>query len=219
MLDEDGQPINFSCNLVFLSDRTIDEMIGLARGIMADGKVNIKEAEFLLNWLERNAKYANDRIINMLFSRVRKMLSDDFIDNEEEKELISILKSITGEQNPEHIISTTAASFPLNNPAPDIKIKDKHFCLTGKFAYGPRKVCEEAIVERGGIIKTSISDWVDYLVIGTLSSDQWRHTSFGRKIEFAVKLRESPQPRKCGEKIAIIHEDHWARCMFQSEAE
>ncbi|KJS02301.1 MAG: hypothetical protein VR65_06070 [Desulfobulbaceae bacterium BRH_c16a] len=215
MHDDHGQPINYACNSFFLNDRTIDELVGLARGILADGSANIKEAQFLLAWLESNAKYANDRIINSLFSRIKAMLSDNLLDKEEEDELLSLLRSITGEQLPEHNIVTTAASFPLDKPAPAVKIENKYFCLTGKFVYGPRRICEEAIIERGGFIKTSISDWVDYLVIGTLSSDQWMHTSYGRKIEYAMKRRDSPTPRTYGEKIAIIHEDHWAKYMFQ----
>jgi hypothetical protein len=219
MHDDHGQPRYISCNSYFLNDRTIDELIGVARGILADGTVNIKEADYLLKWLERNAKFANDKIINSLFCRVSRMLSDNNLDKDEEEELISILKSITGEQNPEQAAATIAATFPLNNPAPKIKIENKCFCLTGKFAYGPRKICEEVIVERRGLIKTTISDYVDYLVIGTLSSDQWRHTSYGRKIEHAVKLRDSQNPRTYGEKIAIIHEDHWAKYMFNHMTE
>jgi hypothetical protein len=34
-----------------VSDRNIDELIGLARGILADGKVDQQEAEYLQKWL------------------------------------------------------------------------------------------------------------------------------------------------------------------------
>ena len=45
----------------------------------------------------------------------------------------------------------------------------------------------------------------DYLLIGLFASRDWANTSFGRKIEKAVALRESGIP------IAIISEEHWRR--------
>ena len=32
----------------------MDELVGLVRGILADGALVIEEAQFLLDWLERN---------------------------------------------------------------------------------------------------------------------------------------------------------------------
>jgi len=34
-------------------DRDVDELIGLCRGVLADGAVNSLEGQFLLGWLER----------------------------------------------------------------------------------------------------------------------------------------------------------------------
>jgi hypothetical protein len=41
------------------------------------------------------------------------------------------------------------------------------------------------------------------LVIGVFASRDWANTNFGRKIERAVKLRDS------GSGLAIISEEHW----------
>jgi hypothetical protein len=216
MKDENGQPTNYHFNKRILNDRTIDELIGIAKGIVADGAVNKEETVFLLSWMERNARYSNDRIVNLLYSRIQNMLADNILDPSEQEELFQILKSITGEQCPANVVESTVATFPLNIPPPDINIKGSYFCLTGKFAYGPRRICEAAIIERGGNIKSNISDWVDYLVIGSLCSDQWAHTTYGRKIEQAMLL-QNPESERChGDKIAIIHEDHWSKYMFQN---
>lgn len=218
MLDENGQPRNFQYNSYFLNDRTIDELIGVTKGIVADGSVNIMEAEFLLSWMERNAKYSQDRVVNMLYSRIKDMLSDNVLDSKEREELFQILKSITGEQCPAEVVEATSATFPINDPPPPVTIENKYFCLTGKFAYGPRRICEEAIIERGGLIKSHVTNWVDYLVIGSLCSEQWIHTTYGRKIEAAMILRDDPdRERPYGEKIAIIHEDYWARAAFSGQ--
>jgi hypothetical protein len=42
---------------------------------------------------------------------------------------------------------------------------------------------------------------------GTFGSRDWVHTSFGRKIQKAVDYRTS------GSRLAIVGEDHWARCI------
>ena len=47
---------------------------------------------------------------------------------------------------------------------------------------------------------------VNYLVIGTLASRDWRFSSHGRKIEKAVKLRGQGVP------IRIISERVWLKC-------
>jgi len=41
-------------------------------------------------------------------------------------------------------------------------------------------------------------------VLGTFGSRDWVHTSFGRKIETAIRYRDKGAP------IAIVSEDHWA---------
>ncbi len=210
MRDENYQPYSVEMNMPMLNDRTIDELTGIAKGVVADGLVNQQEAVFLLDWLKRNAKYARDRIVVTLLGRIEEMLSDGILDNEEKKELFEILKSITGEQIPAETVELLSATFPLDKPAPPIIFEGKHFCFTGKFAYGPRKICEQAITERGGNMKTSISDWVDYLIIGNFSSEQWQHTTYGRKIEAAMLFRDQ-RKRTYGNQIAIIHEDHWAK--------
>jgi hypothetical protein len=211
----DNQHIPFTYNAYMLEDRTINELIGLAKGIAADGLINKDEGLFLLGWLQRNAKYAENTIINILFSRVKVMLQDNVLDHEEQEELLQLLRSISGDQGQVHRQEATAASFPLDNPPPPIIIENKCFCLTGTFAYGPRKICEEAIIEKWGLVKTTISNWVDYLVIGNLCSEQWIHTTYGRKIEKAMQLRDDPSKiRPYGERIAIIHEDHWANHIF-----
>jgi hypothetical protein len=51
---------------------------------------------------------------------------------------------------------------------------------------------------------------VNFLVVGNLGSEDWIHSSFGRKIERAVELR-----RECP-TLAIINEDHWARALVAS---
>ena len=81
--------------------------------------------------------------------------------------------------------------------------------MTGKFAYGPRTLCQEVVIDRGGAAAKAVSGKVDYLVVGTFCSSDWLHTSYGLKIQKAAELRANGMP------IAIISEDHWAQSAFK----
>lgn len=45
-------------------DRAADELVGLCRGVLADGAVSSQEARFLLDWCERNAHLGSDYPFN-----------------------------------------------------------------------------------------------------------------------------------------------------------
>jgi len=85
-------------------------------------------------------------------------------------------------------------------------VKGKTFCLTGEFTIGTRKSCENIIKELGGDVKKQPTLKTDYLVVGILGSEEWIHSSFGRKIEQAVNFRDV---RKTG--IKIISEEHFIK--------
>lgn len=208
ILDEHGQPLNRRYSAKRLNDRAIDELIGLSRGIIADQNVNDKEAIFLRSWMEANVSYCEDPIVNQLYRRIQEMLIDGIFDQDEQKELHQILAEFTGKSTVQHS-HILAATLPLCNPLPRVEFPTMTFCMTGRFAYGPRKICEEVIVERGGKTNKNVSSKVDYLVIGTFCSTDWLHTSYGLKIKNAMELRETGMP------IAIISEDHWAQTAFK----
>ena len=208
LLDDDGQPLTRQFSQKRLNDRAIDELIGMSRGIVADGLVNQKEAEFLYSWMQKNISFCEDRIVNQLYCRIKEMFQDGVFDPDEQKELFTILNEFTGETTVE-IPATLSSSLPLCRPAPLVTFLRMNFCLTGKFAYGPRKICTEVVRERGGKAKSKISKIVDYLVIGSFCSKDWIHTSYGRKIETAAEFRE-----KYG-RLSIVSEDHWAKHAFR----
>lgn len=190
-----------------LNDRAIDEFIGISRGLIADRVINQQEAAFLQSWLEANISYCSDPIVNQLYRRVQEMLIDGVLDQDEQEELFQILAEFTGESAVTHYHSLTP-TLPLCSPPPKIEFPTMTFCLAGRFAYGPHRICEEVILERGGFVAKSVTREVDYLVIGAFCSTDWLHTSYGLKIKKAVALREDKG------KIAIISEDHWAQSAF-----
>ncbi|WP_261321812.1 hypothetical protein [Rhizobium leguminosarum] len=59
-----------------ITSRQVDELIGLARGLVADGSVNQAEVEFLEKWLVANAGISDLPILSTLYYRVRDILAD-----------------------------------------------------------------------------------------------------------------------------------------------
>ncbi|MCX6873579.1 MAG: BRCT domain-containing protein [Verrucomicrobia bacterium] len=94
---------------------------------------------------------------------------------------------------------------PFDFPQPEVHFAGQVFIFTGKFEFGSRKQCQDAVIACGGKApdSKSVSHDVDYLVIGTQGSPRWKRGSFGNKIENGILAR-----RDFGSP-AIISEDHW----------
>ena len=59
-----------------ITSRQIDELVGLARGIAADGDLNLAEVEFLQKWLAANTAISQTPVIRTLYQRINDMLQD-----------------------------------------------------------------------------------------------------------------------------------------------
>lgn len=188
-----------------ISDRQIDELIGLAKGIAADGQIHHAEVEFLQSWLAANLAISDQPLIGDLYRRVATILSDGIVDEEEKEELLETLQNFTGKLGEigEALKSTT---LPLCKPAPEITFPAARFCFTGAFIFGSRKECEAAVTKRGAVSGSLIRE-TNYLVIGTYVTDSWKHSSHGLKILKAVDMKARQIP------IAIVSEDHWKRSL------
>ena len=186
-----------------IQDRQVDTLIGLSKGVLANGEVDLKEAEYLYGWLFKNALATDNLVIHNLLEKVDAMLADSVLDATESTELLNILQKISADPSAvgELAKSTT---LPINNPPPNIVFKGKRFLFTGTCAFGTRQQCHEATQSLGGVIAMSVSKSLDYLVIGTYVTDSWMHESYGRKIEKAMNYRAPGVP------INIVTEEHWA---------
>lgn len=186
-----------------ISSRQIDELIGIAKGIAADGKIQTSEVEFLQNWLAANLHISDSPVIKTLYRRISEILADGVVDDDEKQELWDTLEKFSagGVELGETLKATT---LPLCAPPPDITFAHKRFTFTGTFTFGQRKDCEAAAEKRGGQ-HGSITKKTDYLVIGTYATDSWKHSSFGNKILKACEYRDKGVP------ISIVSEEHWLK--------
>ena len=184
-----------------INERNIDELIGMSRMIIADGKVDQIEAEALHKTLiNMGSKYENPIVQNLL-NRVTDMLQDNYLDEKESLELLEILTRFTGDDFDAGEL-TKSTSLPLDEPEPKVVIKGSNFCFTGTFMFGARKDCKRAVENAGGF-EVSLKKATDYLVIGNYATDSWIHSSYGRKIEKAMEMKQK------GHHIKIISESHW----------
>jgi NAD-dependent DNA ligase len=188
-----------------ISDRQVDELIGLAKGIAADGQIHPAEVEFLQNWLAANLAVSDHPLIGTLYQRINGILADGIVDEEEKSELLDTLLQFTGQPS-ELGEALKATTLPLCAPTPTISFATAQFCFTGTFAFGKRKDCEAAVAECGGLAG-SLTRETRYLVIGTYVTDSWRHSSYGNKILKAVEMKSKQLP------ISIISESHWSRSL------
>ncbi|MBC8210904.1 MAG: BRCT domain-containing protein [Gammaproteobacteria bacterium] len=191
-----------SAKIKRIIDTEITELIGIARGILADGTVVQSEAEFLLRWLENNKECADTWPANVIYSRLKHYLNDNILTPDEEGELMAFLIDLTGGSLPDPTSRSHSAALNFSFPEPMVHA-NKLFCITGKFYYGIRKDISDIIIAAGGSITEKPTMKTDYLLIGELGSDEWIQSSFGRKLESAIKYQEK------GSKIKIVSESHW----------
>lgn len=87
-----------------------------------------------------------------------------------------------------------------------IEYQDKSFCFTGKFDYGERKHCEAAVIAKGGKIEKRVTLKLDYLVVGSDFSPDWKHQNYGTKIEQVLNFRRSSERAPL-----LVHEKDWVK--------
>jgi hypothetical protein len=190
-------------------DRAADELIGLCRGILSDGSVSAQEAAFLKEWIERNAIHAAVFPFDIVYRQLKGALSDGVFDEDEERDLLSTLVNLVGgeHRSAQPDSPSLSSALPLCQPAPAIQFPGSVFVVTGTFAFGNRRQVVDALESRQASASSTVSKKVDYLVIGEIGSQAWKHSSYGRKIEAAVALREAGVP------LRIVSEPHWRQAL------
>lgn len=174
---------------------------GLCKGLLADRGLNEKEIKYLDWWLTQNGALKNNYPGRDLYLLVKDILSDGIITSEESATLHKALVDFTGCDLDNGVVDGLATRLPVDD-IENLYVNGKTFCLTGVFMAGKRSVVEELIKKAGGLITGGINKKLDYLVIGTLSSRDWKFSSHGRKIEKAISYRDEQ-----GTNLKILSEE------------
>ncbi|ARP85815.1 BRCT domain-containing protein [Bordetella genomosp. 9] len=203
-LNEDGQPFNERWRAHAVQARQVDELIGLVKGVLADGAICQSEVEFLLGWMNANQQTAQEWPARAIYPRIAEALADGHMDAEEEADIMALLLATTGGN---HAVAKGEASnstrLPLCEPAPHVTFGGRNFCFTGKFSSGSRAWCHEQVHNRGGFAIPGVTKKLHYLVIGDIGSRDWLHSTHGTKIKKAMDYREAGTP------LRIVSEQHW----------
>lgn len=201
-LDCNAQPpssFNHRQNLT----KATESLLGICRGLIADNVLNESEISFLDAWLKDNHELTTVWPGDLIARRINEIMADGIVTLDEAEDLKETLSQITGGYLEHGAATGTSTTLPVE-PVHSILFEQSTFCLTGKFVYGTRAKCAQATEALGGQCASDVTQKVDYLVIGALASRDWAHTSYGRKIEKAVNLREKGHP------IRIISEESWS---------
>jgi NAD-dependent DNA ligase len=185
--------------------QTCAALVGIVQGVLADGELHDREIQFLDEWLTKAESVSLLWPGTVIHAQVKHILADGLVTPEERAHLIATLNALIGgalDQLAETPRVTTLAFYE------DVVIehRERLFCFTGDFAFGPRSICERAVIARGGSV-ANVTKKLHYLVIGGLGSAEWKHGSFGTKIEKAMELKQK------GLDLKIVPEDAWAMAL------
>jgi len=182
--------------------QSLSELLGIAHGLLADQELSDEEIHFLNDWLGDRYWIASGFPGNVIHARIREVLEDGVITEEERSHLVETLNMLL-EDRLEDLAEQVDLTELWFDEVGLISFDQTRFCLTGNFVYGPKSVCKTAIEQRGGVVVPSVGSEAQFLVVGGLGVDEWREGGLGAEIEAAMRLRAQGQP------VKIIPEDCW----------
>ncbi|MBD5740580.1 BRCT domain-containing protein, partial [Citrobacter freundii] len=139
--------------------------------------------------------------VKNLYFLVKDILSDGKITPAESEILHKALVDFTGCDLESGVVDGLSTKLPVDSDTM-VVLEGSTFCLTGVFLAGKRSHVEDMATKNGGLISGNVTKKINYLVIGTLSSRDWKFSSHGRKIEKAIAYRDDE-----GVELEIISEE------------
>jgi NAD-dependent DNA ligase len=182
--------------------QSLGELLGLARGLLADQELTDSEIKLLHEWLEDRYHMIASFPGNVIHKRIKEVLEDGVITEEERSHLVETLTLLV-EDRLEDLAEQVDLTELWFDDGGLIDFNKTRFCLTGNFVYGPIEACKAEIEKRGGVVNPSVGTEVQYLVVGGLGVDEWRSGGLGTEIEKAMRLRAKDS------SVKIIPEDSW----------
>ncbi|EBH6782433.1 NAD-dependent DNA ligase [Salmonella enterica] len=174
----------------FSKESDLHLLNGLCKGLISDKALSDEEVRYLDWWLTQNGTLKNNYPGKELYKLVKEILNDGVITAEESQTLHKALVDFTGCDLESGVVDGLSTKLPVDSDA-EIELEGKIFCLTGVFMAGKRSHVEDILKRCNGLISNTVTKKIDYLVIGTLSSRDWRFSSHGRKIEKAISYRDN----------------------------
>ncbi|HCU66154.1 MAG TPA: NAD-dependent DNA ligase [Rheinheimera sp.] len=177
----------------------IQRLHTMLAGIAADAVVSKAELSGLEAWLAEHSHLENSYPYDEVSNKIAKVLKDNHIDQQEQKELLRLFGEFVAMQDDKTITNPTVNDNSLCEKNPHIDLTGV-FCFTGASSRYSRSEFKKVITGLGGIVTEDITTRLNYLVIGNKGQPKWKFGSYGGKIDAAIKLKKNGHP------IQIIHE-------------
>ncbi|WP_281111340.1 BRCT domain-containing protein [Providencia rettgeri] len=175
---------------LYSKESDINLLNGLCKGIVADKDLSIDEINYLDWWLTQNGMLKRNYPGKHLYQLVKTIKEDGVIDQNESDLLYKALVDFSGTDLNTGIVDGLSCQLPCDD-IDSLDLYGASFCLTGNFVLGKRSIISKMIEDAGGSVTDRVTQSTDYLVIGGLSSRDWRYSTHGRKIEKAIDDRDS----------------------------
>jgi len=183
----------------------IRQLHGFLHGIVIDNKINDKEIYGLQEWLGSFSEYKSIWPFAEVWGLLEAILADGIVDEEERQYLVNFCQEFSERPIDGAILHDDIYKKAfMKNDAPILKpvtalcdhvekiiFENNTFCLTGAAKSGKRQDIEQAIEMAGGIMRPRVDKSLNYLVIGAKSSPCWVYSTYGRKVEQAMQIRQN----------------------------
>ena len=161
---------------------------GILKGIIIDKEISDLECKNLRQWLYDNIYLSDHFPFNKTMEMLDDVLEDSIITQEESNYITSAINSLL---NPVETLKVQINS-----------VSNKHVCLSGNFAFGQKSDVEKYIIEKGGIIDSSLKKSTEILMIGDFECQAYSNGTYGTKVKKAIEYN------KKGANIQIIKESN-----------
>jgi hypothetical protein len=184
-------------------DQVVVGLLGLARGVLADGVVNEAEARALQDWVQWHPDAMARWPVSILARRLERIFRDGLVDPEERADLAELLRRILeGTPGPPMRVHPTA-ELPLDPVAPVVTFQGRNFVFMGRFASGSAASRTRRVVALGGTVEPEVTSRTDMVVVGAFTGEDAVEGPVAEGLARAVGLRAgSGRP-------SIIGEEHW----------
>lgn len=183
----------------------LQQLMGMLAGVSSDGKIHAHEVQRLSSWSDEWSHLKGLWPFDECEALVTSMLTAKTWTDQPQRLLALArqfpvageLDAATGELPPTLIGGICSVN-------PDIAFEQRTFVFTGESDRCERAEMQAMVRARQGLADHNVTKRTHYLVVCPGGSPYWAFACYGRKVEYAYKLRQK------GHGLQIVHEvDFW----------
>lgn len=181
-----------------ITKQRIDEFQGILYGVLADDVLLHSEVDFVVQWLETNRDLRLEWPLCAVREAIVLALEDGVLDQGEIEGLKDLFRRIvpplTGE------VGAQIPAAPWDDDE-FVTLEGSKIVISGEFILSHTEGVKDILRIFGAKPMTNVSKKTDYLIVGSIGNEAWKHGRFGTKISTATRIRNE------GGKIRIVTEE------------